>query len=161
KSLFGLSHLRNQFHYGIDYEKCKQEVINRLQTVQNLPASVNPVISPATPIGEIYRYTLTSPKDPLGNDIYTLNDLKAIQDWLLQREFKRVDRIVDVTGYGGTVKRYEIHPDPERLKRYGITLAQLATALTKSNANEGGDYLSQGSLALVVRGVAVIGGGKD
>src|SRR5262249_7538967 len=84
KPLFGLAHLRNKCHYGIDYEKCKQEVINRLQTVQNLPASVNPVISPATPIGEIYRYTLTSPKDPLGNDIYTLNDLKAIQDWLLQ-----------------------------------------------------------------------------
>src|SRR5262249_25820338 len=111
--------------------------------------------------GEIYRYTLTTPKDPFGYDIYTLNDIKALQDWLLQREFKRVNRIVDVTGAGGTVKRYEIHPDPERLKRYGITLAQLSNALSKSNANEGGDYLRQGRMALVVRSVAVIGGGKD
>src|SRR5262249_14593274 len=107
KSLFGLSHLRNQFDYGIDYEKAKQEVINRLQFVAALPAGVTPIISPATPIGEIYRYTLKTPKNALGQDIYTLNDIKALQDWLLQRAFKRVDRIVDVTGVGGTVKRYE------------------------------------------------------
>src|SRR4051794_10908147 len=89
KSLFGLSHMRNQFHYGGDFEKARQEVINRLQFVQNLPPGVSPQISPQSPTGEIYRYTLTSPKDPLlGRDIYTLNDLKALQDWLLQREFK-------------------------------------------------------------------------
>src|SRR5271166_5001706 len=78
KSLFGLSHLRNQFHYGFDFDKARQEVINRLQFVQNLPNGVNPQISPQSPTGEIYRYTLTSPRDPLlGKDIYTLNDLKA------------------------------------------------------------------------------------
>src|SRR5256885_17176482 len=55
KSLFGLSHLRNVFHYGHDYDKAKQEVINRLQFVQGLPPGVTPVISPANPIGEIYR----------------------------------------------------------------------------------------------------------
>src|SRR5262249_39545045 len=125
KSLFGLAHLRNQFDYGIDFEKAKQEVINRLQFTQALPAGVTPEISPASPTGEIFRYTLRSPKDGNGRDIYTLNDLKALQDWTLEREFRRVPRIIDVTSSGGTVKRYEIHPDPERLKRYGITLQQL------------------------------------
>src|SRR5207245_547883 len=109
KSLFGLSHLRNQFEYGVDFYKARQEVINRLQFVANLPAGVVPQISPETPTGEIFRYTLRSPKDPLGRDIYTLNDLKALQDWTLERQFRRVPRIIDITSSGGTVKRYEIH----------------------------------------------------
>src|SRR5438093_2126307 len=76
KSLFGLSHLRNQFDYGIDFYKARQEVINRLQFVTNLPSGVTPQISPETPTGEIFRYTLNSPKDALGRDIYTLTDIK-------------------------------------------------------------------------------------
>src|SRR5437660_2635967 len=63
KSLFGLAHLRNQFEYGVDYEKAKQEVINRLQFTQQLPACVIPQLSPQSPTGEILRYTLSSPKD--------------------------------------------------------------------------------------------------
>src|SRR5262249_6246904 len=137
--------------YGVDYEKAKQEVINRLQFTSQLPSGVNPVISPLTPIGEIYRYTLKTPKNVLGQEIYTLNDIKALQDWLLQRVFKRVDRIIDVTGVGGTVKRYEIHLDPNRLKRYGLTLQQVQGAITNSNANVGGDYLVQGHTVQVVR----------
>ena len=69
--------------------------------------------------------------------------------------------MIDVTSQGGTVKRYEIHPDPDRLKRFGITLQQLQTALANSNANVGGDYLFRGRTTLMVRTVGVIGGGKD
>jgi len=87
KSLYGLSHLRNVFEYGYDYDKARQEVINRLQFVQNLPTGVQAVLSPASPIGEIFRYTIKGPKNALGQDIYTLNDLKALQDWYLEREF--------------------------------------------------------------------------
>src|SRR6267143_6085208 len=77
KSLYGLSHIRNVFEYGHEYEKGRQEVINRLQFVQGLPPGVSPTLSPANPIGEIYRYTLKAPTDVLGRDIYTLSDLKA------------------------------------------------------------------------------------
>src|SRR5437773_6512297 len=62
KSLFGLSHLRNQFEYGVDYYKARQEVINRLQFAQQLPPGVSPQISPTTPTGELMRYTLSSPR---------------------------------------------------------------------------------------------------
>jgi cobalt-zinc-cadmium resistance protein CzcA len=161
KSLFGLSHLRNQFDYGIDFDKAKQEVINRLQFAQNLPTGVTPQISPETPTGEIYRYTLSSPKNAFGKDIYTLNDLKAFQDWTLEREFKRIPRIADVSSSGGTVKRYEIHPDPNRLKRYGITLAQVQNAITNGNGNTGGDFLPQGRTALTVRAIGNLGAGLD
>ena len=92
KSLFGLSHLRNQFDYGIDFERARQEVINRMQAAL-LPGNVVPQISPQTPTGEIYRYTLTNPRDALGRPVYELRDLKSLQDFTLDREFKRIPRI--------------------------------------------------------------------
>src|SRR5438309_1894445 len=144
KSLFGLSHLRNQFDYGIDFYAARQEVINRLQFTQQLPAGVIPQISPETPTGEIFRYTLRGPQDALKRDLYNLNDLKSLEDWALERQFRRIPRISDVVSAGGTVKRYEIQPDPERLKRYGITLQQVQNAVANSNVNVGGDYLFQG-----------------
>jgi cobalt-zinc-cadmium resistance protein CzcA len=161
KSLFGLCHMRNQFEYGVDYFKARQEVINRLGMAQGLPAGVTPQISPFTPTGELMRYHLDCPKDALGRDIYTLNDLKALEDWTLERQFRRVPRIIDVDGFGGTVKRYEIHPSPERLLQYGVTLSQLQNAVANSNLNVGGDYLAQGPNALNVRGIGLLGGGKD
>jgi cobalt-zinc-cadmium resistance protein CzcA len=80
---------------------------------------------------------------------------------VLEREFRTVPRIVDVTSFGGTVRRYEVQPDPDRLRRYGITLGQLQTALTNSNATVGGDYVNQGQVALTVRSVGLFGGGAD
>ncbi len=162
KSLFGLSFMRLQFDYGYPYEQARQEVINRLASqLQPLPATVTPQISPESPTGEIYRYTLNGPTDAEGRDIYTLNDLKALQDWVLEREFRRVPRIVDVTSYGGTVKRYEIHPDPQGVKDFGVTLAQVQAAVQNANQNVGADVVIQGREALPVRSVGLFGGGED
>jgi heavy metal efflux system protein len=161
KSLFGLSHLRNQFEYGVDFLKARQEIINRLQFVDGLPPGVVPTLSPQSPTGEILRYTLTNPKTDKGKDVYTLNDLKSMQDTVLERQFRRVPRIIDIVSSGGTVKRYEIHPDPERLMRYEVTLDQLAQAIKDSNANVGGDYMVQGDNLLNIRATGLIGGGLD
>jgi cobalt-zinc-cadmium resistance protein CzcA len=161
KSLAGLSHLRNQFDYGIDYYAARQEVINRLQFVQGLPNNVNPQLSPFTPTGELIRYTLDGPKNPRGEEIYSLIDLKSVQDWVLEREFRRIPRIADVSSFGGMVKRYEIQPDPDRLKRYTITLQQFQTALQNANANIGAGYLRQGPIAMNVRGIGLLGRGLD
>jgi cobalt-zinc-cadmium resistance protein CzcA len=161
KSLAGLSHLRNQFAYGVDYYAARQEVINRLQFVQNLPANVYPQISPFTPTGELIRYTLEGPTDPRGRDIYSLIDLKSLQDWTLERAIRRVPRIAGVSSFGGMVKRYEIQPDPDRLKRYGITLQQFQNAVSNSNANIGASYLRQGPIAMNVRGIGLLGRGQD
>ena len=160
KSLFGLTHINNQFEYGIEYLSARQEVINRL-AVAELPDGITPQISPRSPIGEILRYVVTGPKDAFGNDLYSLNDLRSLQEWSLERTFRRIPGIADVTSFGGTVKRYEIQPDPDRMKRYGITLAQLTQAIAESNANVGGDYLVQGETAAVVRGVGLLGRGRD
>lgn len=158
KSLFGLSHIRNQFDYSRDYEQAKQDVLNRLAMV-NLPAGVQPQISPASPIGEILRYTLTNPNDASGKPVYALADLKAVQEYVLQRELLRVPRVAGVTGVGGAVKRYEVQPDPVQLRKYGVTLQQLQAALGACNANGSGDNLAQGQTSVVVRSLGLIGQG--
>jgi heavy metal efflux system protein len=160
KSLFGLSHIRNQFDYGVDFEKAKQEVINRMQQA-NLPSNVQPQISPTSPTGEIYRYSLINPKDALGRPVYELRDLKSLQDFTLDREFKRDPRIVGTDAHGGEVKRYEIHPDPDRMSQYGISLSVLQAKVASSNRNASGEYLTQGSTNQVVRGLGLIGEGRD
>jgi cobalt-zinc-cadmium resistance protein CzcA len=164
KSLFGLSDLKMTWHYGSDYTyyTARQEVINRIATIaQPLPPNVNPTISPESPTGEIYRYILKVPKDATGKEIYTLNDIKALQDWVLERELRRVPRVVDLTSFGGTVRRYEIQPDPDRLRRYGITLPQLQATLTNANTTVGGDYITQGNIAMTARSIGLIGGALD
>ncbi len=160
KSLFGLSYINTQFEYGFDYKAARQEVINRMQ-IADLPQEVTPQISPRSPIGEILRYAVVGPKDAHGNSVYSLSDLRTLQSWTLEREFRRIPGIADVVSFGGLIKRYEVQPDPDRMKRYGITLEQLQTAIAKSNDNVSGDYLIQGETAAVVRGLGLFGRGRD
>ena len=160
QSLFELCHVSNQFEYSVDPAQARQEVLNRLR-LADLPAGVVPDISPRSPTGEIFRYVLVGPKDSAGRDIYDPNDLKSLQDSTLERLFRRLPRVADVTSYGGTVKRYEIHPDPARMQRYGITLQQLKDAIASNNSNVGGDYIIQGGAAHVVRSVGMLGMGQD
>jgi cobalt-zinc-cadmium resistance protein CzcA len=164
KSLYGLCDLKMNWQYGSQwtYEAARQEVINRMATIsQPLPPGVTPQISPESPTGEIFRYILRVPKNFAGREVYTLNDIKALQDWVLEREFRKVPRIVDVTSFGGTIRRYEVQPDPDRLRRFGITLPQLQAALANSNTTVGGDHVNQGQVALTVRSVGLFGGGAD
>lgn len=161
KSLFGLSHIRIQFTYERDYDQARQDVLNRLATL-NLPGGVAPQISPASPIGEILRYTLENPRDPAtGKPVYSLGDLKTVQDFIVQRELLRVPRVAGVTGFGGLIKRYEVQPDPALLARYGVSLSQLQSALANANANGSGDNLTQGPLTVVVRSLGLFGNGQD
>ncbi len=160
KSVAGLSWLHAQFEQGTDYHVARQEVINRLQLIQPLPTGVSPQIGPR-PGGETLRYVLVGPRDALDRPIYTLNDLRTLQDWHLEREFRRLPGVADVRSVGGTVKRYEIVPDPDRLRRFGITLQQFVDTIARSNANALTDPLVHGQAALSVRAIGLFGGGTD
>jgi Cu/Ag efflux pump CusA len=160
KSTFGLSLLQARFEPGADFHAARQEVINRLQFTQSLPPGVAPIIGPRSG-GQTLRYVLIGPRDAQGRPIYTLNDLRALQDWRLEREFRRLPGLTDVSGSGGTVKRYEIVLDPDRLRRYGITLQQVMDTVARSNFNVSGDFLLQGEAALNVRAAGLLGGGAD
>jgi Cu/Ag efflux pump CusA len=159
QSSLGTVSLRLRFDDGTAYDVARQEVINRLQVLPRLPPGVTPLLSMNLPEREVFRYTLVGPADAGGSPVYTLNDLRAVQDWVVEREFRRVPRIADAESRGGTVKRYEVHPDPDRLRRFAITLKQLQGALANANRNVGGDI--QGQVTLNVRGIGLIGGGED
>jgi heavy metal efflux system protein len=154
-SLFGLSDVKVQFTYDFTYQEAEQWVINRLS---QLPALVNgaaPQISPTSPIGEIYRYRVTGPKG------YSSMDLKTLEDWVLERRFKAVPGVIDVTGWGGKTKTYEVSVDEHRLLQYGLSLGQVLQALNNSNVNVGGQTVNIGPQAAVVRGVGLIHSVED
>ena len=153
-SVAGLNDIKCQFAYGTDYWAARQEVINRIGMVGSLPAGVQPGLSPWSPTGEIVRYVLEGPG-------YTLNQLKAVQDWVLNRRLKTVPGVIDVTGYGGTVKQYQVLIDTRLLRQYNITLQQVEDAISRSNANIGGDILTLGSQSHNVRAVGLLGKGID
>ncbi len=133
RSVAGFTHVRLEFERGMDYAGARQEVINRLATpTQPLPNWVIPALSPGTSGDGIYRYSLRSPRNEAGQAVYTLSDLRALQDKVLEREFRTLPGILDVAGSGGTVKRYEIHLDPDRLRRYGLTLTKVENALSRA-----------------------------
>ena len=153
-SIAGLTDVKCQFSYDTDYWKARQEVINRMNSMSNLPAGVNPMLSPWSPTGEIVRYVLEGPG-------YTLNEIKAVQDWVVQRALKTVPGVIDVTGFGGTVKQYLVLVDPMGLNHYSITLQQVQDAIQKSNANVSGNVLTLGSQSHIVPRIGLLGKGID
>ena len=149
-SLFGLSDVRVQFTYDYSYEEAEQKIINALSQLPPLPAGAQPSISPESPIGEIYRYRLVGPPG------YSVTDLKTIQDWILERRFKAVPGVVDVNGWAGKSKTYEVTIDQKRLVAYGLSIGQVLSALNNANANVGGQTVNLGPQAAVVRGIGLI-----
>jgi cobalt-zinc-cadmium resistance protein CzcA len=149
-SLFGLSDVKVQFTYDVSYQQASQMVINRLSQMSPLPNGVQPSLSPTSPIGEIFRYRVVGPPG------YSVADLKTIQDWILQRRFKAVPGVIDVTGWGGKTKTYDITIDLDRLLAYGLTLKQVLDGLNNANINVGANTVNIGSQSAIVRSVGQI-----
>ena len=149
-SLYGLSDVKLQFSFDYTYDEALQQVLNRLSQLSPLPGNVQPGISPLSAIGEIYRYRLVGPPN------YSVLDLKTLQDWVLQRRFRAVPGVIDVTGWGGKTKTYEIQVDFNKLVAFGATLPQLLTAISNANINVGGNTVNIGTQSAVVRGVGLI-----
>lgn len=149
-SLYGLSDVKLQFSFDYTYEEALQQVLNRLAQLPPLPGNAQPTISPLSPIGEIFRYRLKGPPN------YSVLDLKTLQDWVLQRRFRAVPGVIDVTGWGGKTKTYELQVDFNKLVANGLTLPQVLQAVGNANINVGGNTVNIGAQSAVVRGVGLI-----
>src|SRR5882762_6536038 len=149
-SLYGLSDVKLQFSFDYTYDEALQQVLNRLSQLPPLLNSAQPQISPVSPIGEIYRYQLVGPPG------YSVLDLKTLQDWVLQRRFRAVPGVIDVTGWGGKTKTFELQIDFNKLIAFGLTLSQVLQAINNSNINVGGNTVNIGPQSAVVRGVGLI-----
>jgi heavy metal efflux system protein len=149
-SLTGLSDVKVQFTYDLSYSQAAQMVINRLSQLGPLPNGAQPIISPTSPIGEIFRYRVVGPAG------FTVTDLKTIQDWILLRRLKSVPGVIDVTTWGGKSKTYDITVDLDKLLAYGVTLKQVLDALAGANINVGANTINLGPQSAVIRSVGQI-----
>jgi len=143
-SLFGLSLVTLTFEDGIEPLVARQQIMERIPDA-NLPQGVSPDLGPlATPIGEVYRYTLEGP----GADPMTL---RTLQDWVVRPALMRVPGVADVVSYGGLVQEVHVEPQPVKLASLGVVLDDVFQALSKASANASGGTLERGAQVFVIR----------
>lgn len=150
-SLFGLSSLMLIFDDESSNDWNRQKVLERLSQV-NLPGGLQPQIgSDFSPVGQIYWYTLTNT-----NPKYDLMDLKSVEDWTLEKQFKSVPNVVDVVSFGGITREYQVSIDPNKLVSYGLNIGQVEQQLAGNNVNAGGSFVEAGLQQINVRALGLV-----
>ena len=148
-SLYGLSSVQMNFGYDVDPYFVRAQAHERMADAA-VPEGVSPSLSPLfSPSGLIYRYVLQSPD-------LSPQELKTIQDWVIQRRYRAVDGVADESSLGGTTMQYQVLLDPTRLFSYGVTVPQVFQQLSNNNANAGGGFYSQGGQFYYIRGLGLV-----
>ncbi|HZS55186.1 MAG TPA: CusA/CzcA family heavy metal efflux RND transporter [Bryobacteraceae bacterium] len=148
-SLYGLSSVQMNFRYGADPYFVREQAFERVANA-TVPQGVAPSLSPLySPSGLIYRYVLQSPDR-------TPQQLKAIEDWVLERAYRSIPGVADDSGFGGTTMQYQVLLDPNKLLTYGVSVAQVQQQLSANNANAGGGFYSQGGQSYYIRGLGLV-----
>ncbi|MGE5320741.1 MAG: efflux RND transporter permease subunit, partial [Hyphomicrobiaceae bacterium] len=148
-SITGLSVVTLTFADRTDDYFARQQVLEKLQNV-SLPPGVQPGLAPLTnAVGEVYRYVLDVPPD------MSPNDVRALQDWVLRPALRQVPGVADVVSFGGTVKEYQIRINPFLLRKYGVTIDQVAQAVGANSGNVGAGVMQRGDEALVMRSIGL------
>ena len=141
---FGLSYIILTFNDKPNDQMVRQQVSERLQGI-DLPPGITAQLAPlSTAIGEIFRFRLRG-------DSYSAQELRTLQDWVVEKQLRQVQGVADLVTMGGTVKQYEVNPDLAKMRDYKVTLAQLFTALQRANSNAGGGGVTQGRQQYLVR----------
>jgi len=149
RTIFGLSVVELTFAYGTDDYFARQVVLEKLRDA-DLPSGVTPVLGPlSTPIGELYRYVIKS-------DRADQMQLRELQDWVIEPRFRQAPGVSDVVPFGGLIKQYQILVDPQALRKYNLTVSQVAQAVDANNQNAGGALLDTEQQAMAIRGVGLI-----
>src|SRR5579883_1389872 len=149
-SIFGLSSVTMIFDDESENDWNRQKVLERLSQV-TLPQNLQPQIGTDwSPVGQIYWYTLESK-----NPAYDVMELKSLQDWVLEKQFKSVPNVVDVSSFGGPTKEYQVRIDPDRLIKFGLTIGQVEQQLANNNVNAGGSFIEEGAQQINVREIGL------
>src|SRR5262249_6366879 len=150
-SLFGLSSLNLVFDDESENDWNRAKVLERLAQV-TLPAGLQPQMGTDwSPVGQIYFFTLRST-----NPKYDVMELKSLEDWVIERQFKSVPNAVDVASFGGVTKEYQVRVDPEKLVSYGLNIGQVENQLSNNNVNAGGSFIEAGLQQINVRAVGLV-----
>jgi cobalt-zinc-cadmium resistance protein CzcA len=149
-SLAGLSALNMVFDDSSVNDWNREKVLERLSQV-TLPNGLQPQIGTDwSPVGQIYWYTLEST-----NPAYDNMELKSLEDWTLEKQFKSVPSVVDVSSFGGKTREYQVHLDPDKLIAYGLSIGQVEQQLANNNLNAGGSFIEEGAQQINIREVGL------
>lgn len=155
-SLFGLSSLTLIFDDDSVNDWNREKVLERISQV-TLPEGLQPQMgTDYSPVGQIYWYNLKST-----NPQYDLMELKAIEDWTLEKQFKSVPNVVDVSSFGGTTREYQVRIDPDKLIDYGLSISQIEQQLANNNESSGGSFIQEGRQQINVREVGLVDRTED
>jgi cobalt-zinc-cadmium resistance protein CzcA len=155
-SLFGLSSLMLIFDDQSDNDWNRQKVLERLSQVA-LPDNLQPQMGTDwSPVGQIYWYTVRST-----NPQYDLMELKSLEDWTIEKQFKSVPDVVDVGSFGGPTREYQVRLDPNKLVSFGLSVSQIEQQLGSNNVNAGGSFLEAGLQEINVRAVGLFRSAQD
>jgi cobalt-zinc-cadmium resistance protein CzcA len=155
-SLFGLSDLKLIFDDEEENAWNRERVLERLSQVTLPPGVVPQMGKDWSPVGQIYFFTLKS-TDPN----YDAMELKSIEDWVIEKNFKAVPNIVDVASFGGPTREYQVRLDANKLISYGLSIGQVEQQLTSNNANAGGSFIEAGLQQINIREVGLVGNVTD
>jgi heavy metal efflux system protein len=149
-SLAGLSDVKMIFDDDSINDWNREKVLERLSQV-TLPAGLTPQMGTDwSPVGQIYWYTLHST-----NPAYDNMELKSLQDWTMQKQYKSVPGVVDVASFGGVTREYQVRVDPNKLIAFGLSIGQLEQQLANNNINAGGSFIEEGQQQINVREVGL------
>ena len=155
-TLAGLSSVMLIFDDGTTSDVNREHVLERLSQV-NLPANLVPQMGTDwSPVGQIYWYSVEST-----NPAYDVMERKAIEDWLLEKSFKSVPGVVDVSSFGGPTKEYQIALDPEKLVAYGLSISQVEQQIASNNTNGGGSFIEEGQQQVNVQALGLYTSVRD
>jgi len=155
-SLFGLSDIKLIFDDEEENAWNRERVLERLSQVTLPPGVVAQMGTDWSPVGQIYFFTLRST-----NPSFDVMELKSIEDWTVEKNFKAVPDVVDVASFGGPTREYQVRVDPNKLIAYGLSLSQVEQQLTSNNANAGGSFIEGGLQQINVREVGLVGNVRD
>jgi heavy metal efflux system protein len=155
-SLFGLSDLKLIFDDIETNAWDRERVLERLSQV-TLPPGIAPQMGTDwSPVGQIYFFTLHS-----SNPEYDVMELKSLEDWVVEKNFKAVPDVVDVSSFGGPTREYQVRVDPNKLISYGLSMAQVEQQLTNNNANAGGSFIESGLQQVNLQEVGLVKNVQD
>jgi cobalt-zinc-cadmium resistance protein CzcA len=155
-SLFGLSDIKLIFDDEEENAWNRERVLERLSQVTLPPGVAAQMGTDWSPVGQIYFFTLRST-----NPSFDVMELKSIEDWTVEKNFKAVPDVVDVASFGGPTREYQVRVDPNKLIAYGLSLSQVEQQLTSNNANAGGSFIEGGLQEINVREVGLVGNVPD
>jgi len=155
----GLSLITLVFNDKTDVYFARQLVMERLLEVgSRMPQGITPVLGPvSTGLGEVYQYTLERPDD--GDRTLTPEELmqrRIAQDWVVRPLLRSIPGVAEINSQGGYAKQYQVLVNPDKLRHYGLSVADVYQAVGRNNANAGGGVLPQFAEQYLIRGVGLV-----